>query len=120
MLSSIFTVMATNAAVGWVGRRLGEFASLLAVIVPVFLSLPPAYQDAFFEILRGNGGELSIATYFGIISYIISQWRSYRATVTPQVVAPQGKRRELTDAEALALNNAQTGLNQTHIPTRNH
>lgn len=71
-----------------------------------------------FAILTGQGGTLTIGAGIGFAVYVWSQIMSYRATVKPQVVTPDKKRRELTDAEALAINNAETGLNQTHIPRR--
>lgn len=121
MITGLLTALASNVAMGWIGRRVGEIAALVATIAPVFLSLPPAYQDAFWEILQGRGGELTLATYVGIIGYVFAQWRSWRATVKPQVVTNTGKKVELpvlTEEDAKDMVERNTGVRPTHIPSR--
>lgn len=118
MITTFLTAMATNVALGWVMRRLGEAGALLLTLAPVFLSLPPAYQDAFMEILSGRGGELSVATYFGIASYLFTQWRSWKATNENQVVIGGQKVPVMTDEDAKDDVERRTGFRPTHIPRR--
>lgn len=118
MITGILTTIAGNVALGWIMRRLGEWLAWLLTIVPVFLSLPPAYQDAFFEILQGRGGELSIATYVGIASYLFTQWRSWKATNENQVVIGGQKVPILTEEEAKDDVERRTGVRPENIPSR--
>ena len=118
MLTGILTGLAGNVVMGWVWRRVLEIAGWLGVAASIYAGLPPEYQGVVLAILTGQGGSLTIGAGIGFAVYVGSQVMSYRATVKPQVVTPDKKRRELTDAEALAINNAETGLNQTHIPRR--
>lgn len=118
MITSILATMASNVLVGWLVRRLGELLSFLLTIVPVFLSLPPAYQDAFLEILAGRGGGLSIATYFGMASYLFTQWRSWKATNDNHVVIGGQKVPILTEEEAKDDVERRTGVRPSSIPSR--
>lgn len=103
MLSSIVTAIATNVVLGWLWRRFQEIASWAFGLVPLYLSLPAPYQELIREILSGRGGAASISAYIGFAYYLYTQWQSWRATVKPQIVTPDKKRRELTEAEARAI-----------------
>lgn len=122
MLSSIFTAIGGNAALGWIFRRIPDWGGWvlgwLGGLLALFANLDPATQALVVTVLQGNWQEISLGSAIGFIIWALSQWRSWRATVKPHVVEPGNRRRELTEAEALALNNAETGLNQTHIPRR--
>lgn len=85
----------TSVALGWLGRRFQELGSLAAVVIPIYLAMPPEHQKAILAILTGQGGGLSISTAIGLVWYLWTQWQSYRATVKPQVVTPQGAKVEL-------------------------
>ncbi len=103
MLGSIFAGIAGNVVMGWVWRRVLEIGGWLGVAASIYAGLPPEYQGVVIAILTGQGGSLSIAAVFGFAVYIWSQIMSFRSTVKPQVVTPDKKRRELTEAEARAI-----------------
>lgn len=119
MLTGILTALSTNVLLGWLARRAGELTAIVATLAPVFLSLPPAYQGALWEILSGRGGELSIATYFGMAGYVLSQWRSWKATNQNQVVIGGRKVPVMNDEQAKDEVERATGVRPDHIPTRN-
>lgn len=125
MLTGIFTAIKTNAALGWIVRRIfdwgGWLAGILGGLLTLFLQLDPITQSAIITVLQGNWQQVTLGSAFGFAVLAINQWRSWRATVTPQAVTQSGVRVErpvLTDEEALALNERETGVKQTHIPTR--
>ena len=122
MLSGIMAAIGGNAALGWAFRRIwdwgGWIGGTLGTVLALFANLDPATQAIVLTVLQGRWQEITLGGAVGFIIWALSQWRSWRATVKPQVVTPDRKRRVLTDAEALAINNAETGLNQTHIPRR--
>lgn len=103
MLSNLRQTLTENVALGWAARRLGEGVGIFGVLASVLLALPPAFQDTLLMLLTGRGGELSVTALFSLAVYIFTQWRSYRATVKPQVVTSDGKKMEvpvLTEAQA--------------------
>ncbi|SDG34311.1 hypothetical protein [Pelagibacterium luteolum] len=122
MLTTIMTAISQNAALGWIVRRIfdwgGWLLSIIGGALALWSQLDPVTQATLLTVLQGNWGEVTLGSAFGFAALVISQWRSWRATVKPQVVDGQKHRRELTDAEALAMNNAATGHNQTHIQRR--
>ena len=92
MISSIFIAIAQNVVLGWLWRRLQELVAFVAGLAPLFMMLPPAYQDLILGVLQGQGGGYSISVYIGLIGYLWTQWQSYRATVKPQVVTTEGRK----------------------------
>ena len=113
--------LAGNVVVGWVLRRVGEVAGLLAFLLSLVLSLPPAYQDVIIALLTGQGGGLTITAILGLLGYLWAQYRSYRATVTPQVVTSDKTKHELpvlTEEQARDLVEQQTGRRPTGPVTR--
>jgi hypothetical protein len=79
-----------NALWGWLVRRAGEIGSLITILAPLFMAMPPHYQAVIGEVLSGRGGGLSIATAAGFVWYVVTQWRSLSATIQPQVVTTDG------------------------------
>jgi hypothetical protein len=122
MFSGILAAISGNAALGWIVRRIfdwgGWLLSILGGLLALYGQLDPATQTIIVSALQGHIGEVTLGSAFGLAMLVINQWRSWRATVKPQIVLPGKQRREMTEAEALAWNNAETGHNQTHIPTR--
>lgn len=122
MFSGIMAAISGNAALGWIVRRVfdwgGWMLTALGTILTLFANFDPATQAIIITVLQGNWQEMTLGSLVGLIPLAISQWRSWRATVKPQIVTAGKKRRILTETEALAFNNAATGLNQTSIPTR--
>jgi hypothetical protein len=88
MLTSIIQ----SAAAGWIGRRVQEMGSLAAMLLPVYLAMPPDMKDAVHAIFTGQGGGLTISAAVGLAWYLWTQFQSYRATVKPQVVTAEGKK----------------------------
>ncbi|MET0337896.1 MAG: hypothetical protein ABW063_09045 [Caulobacter sp.] len=98
--------LSENVIVGWVRRRLLEVGGIVGLIVPFVMAMPPDQQAVLVAIITGQGGGLSIAALFGLGVYLFGQWRSWRATVNPQVVTSDKKKIEvpvLTEAEARAI-----------------
>lgn len=122
MLTSIFAALSGNVVMGWIWRRVLEVGGWLGIAASIYAGLPPEYQGVVLAILTGQGGSLTIGAGIGFAVYMWSQVMSYRSTVTPHVVASDTKRKingpVLTEAEALALNERETGIRQSHIPTR--
>lgn len=88
MLTSIFQ----SAAAGWIGRRVQELGSLAAILVPVYLAMPPGMQRDVQAIFTGQGGGLTISAAMGLAWYLWTQFQSYRATTKPQVVTKAGQK----------------------------
>lgn len=103
MLTSIITTIASNVVIGWLWRRVLEVGGWLAAILPIFMAMPPEHQAVIIAILTGQGGALSVSAAIGFAVYLWSQIMSWRSTVKPQIVTPDNKRRELTEAEARAI-----------------
>lgn len=100
MITTILTAIAKNVFLGWLWRRAQEIASWAAGLVPLYMALPPAYQELILGILQGRGGGYSISVYGGFAYYLWTQWQSYRATVAPQAVTHKGEKILLTPAGA--------------------
>lgn len=102
MLSGFISALSGNVVMGWVWRRVLEVGGGLGILFSIFSGLPPEYQGVIIAILTGQGGTLTIGAAIGFAVYVWSQIMSYRATVRPQIVTPDKKRRVLTEAEARA------------------
>ena len=79
-----------SAAAGWLWRRCQELGSLAAMLVPVYLAMPPDMKDTVHAIFTGQGGGLTISAAVGLLWYLWTQWQSYRATTVAQVVTTAG------------------------------
>ena len=88
MLNSIIQ----SAAAGWIGRRVQELGSLAAMLVPVYLAMPPDMKESVHAIFTGQGGGLTISAAIGLVWYLWTQFQSFRATVKPQVVTGDGQK----------------------------
>jgi len=88
MLNSIIQ----SAAAGWIGRRVQELGSLAAMLVPVYLAMPPDMKDSVHAIFTGQGGGLTISAAIGLLWYLWTQVQSFRATTAAQVVTGEGKK----------------------------
>lgn len=88
MLNSIIQ----SAAAGWIWRRAQELGSLAAMLVPVYLAMPPDMKDSVHAIFTGQGGGLTISAAVGLIWYLWTQFQSFRATTLPQVVTSAGEK----------------------------
>lgn len=86
MLTSIIQ----SAAAGWIGRRVQELGSLAAMLVPVYLAMPPDMKESVHAIFTGQGGGLTISAAIGLVWYLWAQFQSFRATTRPQVVTSDG------------------------------
>jgi hypothetical protein len=88
MLTSIIQ----SAAAGWIGRRVQELGSLAALLVPVYLAMPPDMKDSVHAIFTGQGGGLTISAAVGLAWYLWTQVQSFRATTMAQVVTTAGEK----------------------------
>ncbi|MET3924624.1 hypothetical protein [Devosia sp. 2618] len=101
MLTSIIQ----SAAAGWLWRRAQEFGSLAAILIPIYLAMPPAMQSDVQAIFTGQGGGLTVSAAAGLVWYLWAQLQSYRATTKAQVVT--------TDGTKIALPKSGTGVSTT-------
>lgn len=126
MLTAILTAIKTNAKLGWLARRIWDWGGWIGGTIGAalywFNGLDPTTQAIIITALQGHWDKLTLGSAVGFVFWALSQWRSWRATVQPQAVTERGTRVEapvLTEAEAVALNERETGIRQSHIPTRN-
>ncbi|KKB12358.1 hypothetical protein VE25_07300 [Devosia geojensis] len=92
MVTSIITAVAQNVILGWLWRRVQELAGLALTLVPIYLAMPPSMQADVHAIFSGQGGNLTISAAIGLAWYLWTQWKSYRATVMPQVVTTDARK----------------------------
>ncbi|MDC9825688.1 hypothetical protein PRN20_18290 [Devosia sp. ZB163] len=89
-----------SVAVQWFLRRIWEIGGLLTGTLSGLLGLyslmPPDIQQTALLVLQGNWEDLSLKAAGGFIVWAFVQWRSYRATVKPQVVI-DGRQVELRE-----------------------
>lgn len=90
-----------SAAVQWWLRRIWDWGGMLAgwlgALLAFYGMMTPDLQHTFLTLLQGKWGEVSLASAGGFIVWAFSQWRSYRATVRPQIVTSDGKVAELRE-----------------------
>jgi hypothetical protein len=103
MLTSIIQ----SAAAGWIGRRVQELGSLAAMLVPVYLAMPPDMKDSVHAIFTGQGGGLTISAAIGLAWYLWTQVQSFRATTMAQVVTPSGEK-ILPKPDSVAMERVET------------
>ncbi len=125
MITGLLTAMASNVALGWIGRRVfdwgGWIATFLGGAIGFYFSLSPHNQDVVMQVLSGNLANVTVGSVWGLIIVGITTWRSWRATVKPQVVTNTGKKVELpvlTEEDAKDMVERNTGVRPTHIPSR--
>lgn len=99
-----------SVAVQWWLRRIwdwgGQVAGWLGGLLTIYGLMPADMQHTFLAILQGKWGEISLASAGGFIVWAFTQWRSYVATVKPQIVTEDGKQadmRELPQGNASAV-----------------
>jgi hypothetical protein len=84
----------SKVALGWFGRRVLDWGGWLGTFIggalALYNNLPPAVQDLILRVLTGNWKELTLGALVGLVPLVISQIASFRATVKPQVVTPEG------------------------------
>lgn len=90
-----------SVAVQWWLRRIwdwgGQLVGWLGGLLALYGLMPADMQHTLLAILQGKWGEISLASAGGFIIWAITQWRSYRATVKPQIVTSDGKLAELRE-----------------------
>lgn len=93
---------------GWILRRLQEWGSLGAVLVSLWMGLPPGTQQVLENlVMSGRWETITLGTIVGTAWYLFSQWQSWRATTKPQVVTVEGvkvdTKKELEPSERIAV-----------------
>ena len=90
-----------SAAVQWWLRRIwdwgGMIAGWLGGLLALYGLMPGEVQHAVLAILSGRWGDVSLAAAGGFIVWAFTQWRSYVATVKPQIVTEDGKVADMRD-----------------------
>lgn len=93
--------MFTKVALGWLGRRIpdwgGWLGGFLLAVFQFWNSLGPEGQEFVMIVLQGNWKSITLGALTGLVPLVISQIASFRTTVKPQVVTPEGTRRALDD-----------------------
>jgi hypothetical protein len=89
--------MIQSVVLGWLARRIPDWGGWLTMagsaalwLFDAYSRMTPTDQEVIGQLLQGNWKTVTLGGAAGFISLIISQWRSYRATVTPQVVTEEG------------------------------
>jgi hypothetical protein len=95
------TAFLSSIATQWWLRRLwdwgGQLSGWLGGLLALYGLMPADMQHTLLAILGGRWGEISLASAGGFLVWAITQWRSYVATVKPQIVTKAGKRAELRE-----------------------
>ncbi|HEV2514160.1 MAG TPA: hypothetical protein VGV07_02830 [Devosia sp.] len=98
----------SSVAITWWLRRLwdwgGQFAGWLGGLLALYGLMPADMQHTLIAILSGRWGEISLASAGGFLIWAITQWRSYVATVKPQIVTKAGQRAELRELPGGTVN----------------
>lgn len=91
--------MFKNVILGWVGRRALEVGGLLGTIWSIYSAMPPNYQETIRRSLTGEWQDITLGALVPFAIYIGSQVLSFRATVQPQVVTPDGTKVRTRDLD---------------------
>ena len=86
----------TSVALGWLGRRVldwgGWLGTFLLAVVGLYNMLPASSQTAVQAVLSGRWQDITLGALLPLGALIFSQVASFRATVKPQVVTPDGNK----------------------------
>jgi hypothetical protein len=89
----------SSVALGWLGRRVldwgGWLGTFLLTLIGLYNGLPPAAQAAVSAVIRGEWQSLTLGSLVPLAALIWSQVASFRATVKPQIVTPEGEKVDL-------------------------
>lgn len=95
------TAFLSSVAVQWWLRRIWDWGGMIAAWLGGLLTLyglmPHDVQQTVIAMLTGRWADVSLAAAGGFIVWAFTQWRSYRATVKPQIVTTDGKQAELRE-----------------------
>lgn len=105
------TGLFSSVAMQWWLRRLWDWGGMLAGWLSGLLALygmmPGEMQATLLAILGGRWGDVSLAATGGFLVWAFTQWRSYVATVKPQIVTEDGKQAELRELPRGTVNAVQ-------------
>ena len=91
----------TSVAAGWLARRIldygGWLGTFLLTVITTYNNLPPAVQESIALAVQGNWKEITLGALLPLFGLVVSQVQSFRATVKPQVVTPEGKKVRLDE-----------------------
>ncbi|HYG58929.1 MAG TPA: hypothetical protein VD902_12795 [Symbiobacteriaceae bacterium] len=91
--------MFTSVFLGWLGRRIPEVGGIaiggLFALIQFYNAMPPAVQEIVQRAATGHWHEITLGSLPGLAIWAWGQWKSYKATVTPQVVTQAGEKIEL-------------------------
>lgn len=91
----------TKVALGWFGRRAldwgGWLGGFIFAALQFWSGLSPQGQEFVMTVLSGNWKGITLGALAGFVPLVISQIASFRTTVKPQVVTPEGTRAALDD-----------------------
>lgn len=108
----------TSVALGWLGRRVldwgGWLGTFLLSIIGLYNALPRAAQDAIQAVLSGHWQDITLGSLLPLGVLIFSQVMSFRATVKPQVVTPDGNKVAMKElpkaAQTVVVEKAETAV----------
>jgi hypothetical protein len=85
-----------SVVVGWLGRRIldwgGWLGTFLLVVIGLYNALPATSQAAIGSAIRGDWQDITLGALIPLAGLVVSQVMSFRATVKPQVVTPDGEK----------------------------
>lgn len=96
-----------TAGRGWLLRRIldwgGWLGTFLLAAIQLYNTLPPHAQASLQSALSGNWREITLGALVPLLGLVVSQVQSWRATVEPQVVTPEGEKVKLPPDETAAI-----------------
>lgn len=91
----------SSVALGWLGRRVldygGWLGSAIMATITFYNGLPPEAQTIVQLTLTQNWREITLGSLVPLFGLVVSQIQSFRATVKPQVVTPDGDKLRLDE-----------------------
>lgn len=108
----------TSVALGWLGRRVpdvgGWLLGTLGTLLTFYSLMPADIQQTLMALLTSNWSAVSLPAIIGFVSWAVSQVLSFRATVKPQVVTPDGNKVAMKElpkaAQTVVVEKAETAV----------
>lgn len=101
--------MFKGVILGWIGRRIPDWGGIILAVAGGLLSviefynkLPPNVKLLVETVVAGNWGSITLATIPGLVVWAWSQFMSFRSTVQPKVVTPEGEVKALKELPPVA------------------
>lgn len=96
----------TGVGLGWLGRRVldwgGWLGSAVTGAMGLYSALPPTGKHAVDLALNNHWQDITLGSLAPIALLVFAQWRSYKATVKPAIVASDGTKKPLDQVSTAA------------------